>query len=190
MKILLDRHSDVLDIFSVSMKKALLIFTLLCGLFILGVPAQAADVKIGYVNFIEAMRNHPELANKRKKFEEMFSKREGELKKNLENIKAIEKELGDEAKRLVLSESDRDKKSGELRRLKQRARLERDDLEKEQKIFNNEATIELEKSLYRAVADFAKKENYDAILDARFIMYGSDKLDVTQKVLAVLKVKN
>ncbi len=62
-------------------------------------------------------------------------------------------------------------------------------MEKEQKIFNNEATIELEKSLYRAVANLAKKEKYDAILDARFIMYGSTKLDVTQRVLDELKKK-
>lgn len=157
------------------------------GLMGSAAPAWAQDLKIGYVNFIEVMRNHPELANKRKKFEEMFGKREAELKKILGKIKTLEQELGDEAKRLVMSESEREKKSGELRRLKQRARLERDDMEKEQKIFNNEATIELEKSLYRSVADLAKKENYDAILDARFIMYGSDRVDVTQKVLEILK---
>lgn len=144
---------------------------------------------MGYVNFIEVMRNHPELANKRKKFDEMFGRREGELKKILDQIKALEKELGDEAKRLVMSEDDREKKSGELRRLKQRARLERDDMEKEQKIFNNEATIELEKSLYRAVAELAKREKYDAILDSRFIMYGSDRADLTQKVLEILKTQ-
>lgn len=157
------------------------------GLLLAAVPVHAQDIKIGYVNFIEAMRNHPELVNKRKKFQEMFGKREQELKKNLDQIKALEKELADEAKMLVLSEADREKKSGELRRLKQRARLERDDMEKEQKIFNNEATIELEKSLYRAVAELAKKEKYDAILDARFIMYGSDRLDLTQKVINMLK---
>jgi len=147
--------------------------------------AQAQTLKLGFVNFIEAMRNHPELPEKRKKFEEMFGKREQELKKILDKIKDGEKDF--EKNKLVMTEADREKQLGEMRRMKQRYRLERDDLDKEQKIFNNEATIELEKSLYRAVADLAKKEKYDAILDSRFIMFGSDQMDVTQKVISALK---
>ncbi len=77
-------------------------------------PTYAQQGKIGYVNFIEAMRSHPDLANKRKKFQEMFGKREQELKKILDKIKGLEKELGDEAKRLVMSEADRRQEVGRI----------------------------------------------------------------------------
>ncbi len=158
------------------------IFTLLLALT-LSSAAQAAELKIGFVNTEKVFRDSQLAVKAQKKLEKEFQSREQEIQKLVKQARDLQAFLEKEG--LTLSEADRSKKQKEL------ANLSRD-VQHDQRAFRedlnqrkNEEFAGVQERARKAIMEIAEKEKFDLILEN--VVYASPKVDVTDRVLKSLE---
>lgn len=143
-------------------------------------PAQAADIKLGYVNTERVYREALPALNAQKKLEKEFAVREAELKrlaargKELESAVAKSK-AGEDRKAL-----ERELSSVE-REYAAKLRDFRDDLNQRR----NEEYAAVQERANRIIRAIADREQFDLILQD--VVYINPKYDITTKVLKELE---
>lgn len=143
-------------------------------------PAQAADIKLGYVNTERVYREALPALNAQKKLEKEFAIREAELKrlaargKELESAVAKSK-AGEDRKAL-----ERELSSVE-REYAAKLRDFRDDLNQRR----NEEYAAVQERANRIIRAIADREQFDLILQD--VVYINPKYDITTKVLKELE---
>lgn len=160
--------------------------TLLTLLAFVGVPVQAADLKVGYVNAVKVIEEAPQGESALKKLEAEFSPRDKKIIEMQNKIKQIEQEL--EKNALVLKEADRRAKEHEVVVLKRDARRLSQEFREDYNLRRNEELASLQKVVYKAIIEIAKQENFDLILHEG-VIYAGTKIDITEKVLKKLGKK-
>lgn len=148
------------------------------------VPAQAADLKIGVVNLGRLVVSSPQAQRARQSMEGKFSARKEELESKQESFRSDVERLKRDGQ--VMSAEAREKLEGQIRDQQRRLKLLQDE-------YNEDVTLAEQKEMgslredIRAVIDtFAKDQGYDLIVgDA--VLFASDKVDVTDEVLELLK---
>lgn len=161
--------------------KQLLWATLACTA--LATPAHA-ELKIGFVNTARVLEQAPQAKAARDRLQQEFSPRESEIINAQRELKDMQDHL--ERDGPTMSESER-------------ARLERDilakqrDLKRAQGEFSedlnlrrNEEFARLQREAAQAVVDIARDDKFDLVLEAG-VVFASDKVDITDKVLARLR---
>lgn len=156
----------------------------LAGLMIaaLAMPpvAYGDGMKIGYVNMVKVIEEAPQGDAARKKLEAEFKPRDQELVATRKKVRDLEAEL--DKRSLVLKESERSEKEKELITLRRHLKQAAQEFREDYSLRRNEELSELQKIVYKAIADVAKEEHYDLILHEGAV-YASDKIDITEKVL-------
>lgn len=150
---------------------------LLCG------HAQAAELKIGYVNAAKVIDQAPQGEVALKKLETEFGARDKELVAMQNKIKQIESDL--EKNALAMKESDRRTKERDLLLLKRDLKRATQEFREDYNQRRNEELAVLQKIVYKAIVAIAKQEKYDLIMHEGAV-YTSDKIDITDKVLKTL----
>lgn len=153
---------------------------------IAGIPAHAAELKIGYVNAVKVIEEAPQGEAALKKLETEFSPRDKKIIEMQNKIKQIEQEL--EKNALVLKEADRRAKEHEAVVLKRDARRLSQEFREDYNLRRNEELASLQKVVYKAIIEIAKQENFDLILHEG-VIYAGTKIDITEKVLKKLGKK-
>jgi outer membrane protein len=147
--------------------------------------AQAADLKIGYVDTQRIFRTAPSAVKAAKDIENEFSARDQNLQKMAKQLQAIQENM--EKNALTMSESERrskDKEFSELSREFQRKQREfREDLSLRQ----NEANAAIIEKANKAIRQIADSEKFDLILQD--VVWVSPRLDITDKVVKALSDK-
>ncbi len=166
----------------VSLKKTL-IAGLIAGVMGLGmVQAQAAELKIGYVNTQRIFRDAPAAVKAQKKLDSEFSRRDQDLQKMAKQLQSMQESL--EKNGVTMSDSDRRNKERDLndlnRDFQRKQREFREDLNLRQ---NEEMAAVLDKA-NRAIKNIADSEKYDLILQD--VVWVSPRLDITDKVIKAL----
>ncbi len=164
------------------MKKTL-IAGLIAGVMGLGmVQAQAAELKIGYVNTQRIFRDAPAAVKAQKKLDSEFSRRDQDLQKMAKQLQSLQENL--EKNGVTMSDSDRRNKERDLndlnRDFQRKQREFREDLNLRQ---NEEMAAVLDKA-NRAIKNIADSEKYDLILQD--VVWVSPRLDITDKVIKAL----
>jgi outer membrane protein len=155
-----------------------LAFGLLCDAAV----AQAAELKIGFIDAERINRESApaELASKR--LEKEFAPRAQELQRRETQIKNLQGQLEKEA--MTMSESDRRNREQELQRLTldfQRLQREyREDLN----LRRNQELQSLFERANRVIKQIAEAEKFDLILQEA--VYRNPRLDITERVLKAL----
>ncbi len=160
------------------------LMTLAVGVFIVGVSvhAQAADLKIGFVDADRINRESVPAERATKKLEKEFAPREQELRKMEQQIKALQGQLEKEG--MTLSESDRRGKEQELgRQTREFQRLQRE-FREDLNLRRNEELAALFERANRVIKQIAEAEKFDLILQEA--VYRSPRIDITEKVLKAL----
>ncbi|AOV16731.1 hypothetical protein BJI67_06335 [Acidihalobacter aeolianus] len=163
---------------------------LFLGLFtVLGmlafVPAsEAATGKIGFVNVPEIMAKAPQAEAARAELQKEFQPREQKLGELRDQIQKEETDLkrnasAMSAERKKQAETDLMQKENEFN--KQLASFRQDFGEKRNQVLQG-----LQKQISKVILRIAKAGNYDMILSDG-VVYASDKINLTNKVLAELK---
>lgn len=147
------------------------------------VHAEAAELKIGYVNAAKVIDQAPQGEVALKKLEAEFGARDKELVAMQNKIKQIESDLDKNA--LVLKESDRRAKERDLLLLKRDLKRATQEFREDYNQRRNEELAILQKIVYKAILTIAKQEKYDLIVHEGTV-YASDKIDITDKVLKTL----
>ncbi|SCK23966.1 OmpH family outer membrane protein [Vogesella sp. LIG4] len=143
--------------------------------------AQAADLKIGYINTERVYREAAPAVVAQKKLEKEFATREQELKK----LAARGKELEGTIARNKANETERKAQERELaavdREYQAKMRDFRDDLNQRR----NEEFASVQERANRIIRQIAEREQFDLILQDA--VYVSPKLDITPRVLKELE---
>lgn len=148
--------------------------------------ANAAGLKVGYVNAIKVIEQAPQGEAAFKKLQAEFGPRDKQIVAMQENIKKIEEDL--EKNALVMKESDRRDKERDLLVLKRDLRRATQEFREDYNMRRNEELAALQRMVTKVIVELAKQENYDLIL-AEGTIYASNAIDITDKVLEKLKKK-
>jgi outer membrane protein len=144
--------------------------------------AQAADLKIGFIDADRINRESVPAERATKKLEKEFAPREQELRKIEGQIKSLQGQL--EKDGLTMSETDRRAKETELgRQTREFQRLQRE-FREDLNLRRNEELAALFERANRVIKQIAESEKYDLILQEA--VYRSPRIDITEKVLKAL----
>jgi outer membrane protein len=144
--------------------------------------AQAADVKIGFIDADRINRESAPAERATKKLEKEFAPREQELRKLEQQIKALQAQLEKEA--LTMNESDRRNKEQELgRQTREFQRMQRE-FREDLNLRRNEELAALFERANRVIRQIAESEKFDMILQEA--VYRSPRIDITDRVLKAL----
>lgn len=142
--------------------------------------AQAQVKKIGYLDLSRIFDSYEKTKEYDNVLEEQYAQYEKER-----NIK-VEKIQEKQGKLSLLKEDEKKKAEEEIQNmvsdLQEYDMAQRTDLTKKRDERIREILLEVE----QIVSDYAKKEGYDVILNDRVLIYGSEGMDVTGKVLELL----
>jgi len=144
--------------------------------------AQAAELKIGFVNTEKVFRDAPIAIKAQKKLEKEFQTREQDIQKQVKQARDLQSYLEKEG--LTISEAERNKKQKDLANLSrdiQHAQREfREDLNQRK----NEEFASVQERARKAIVEIAEKEKFDLIVEN--VVYASPKVDITDRVLKAL----
>ena len=144
--------------------------------------AQAADIKIGFIDADRVNRESVPAERATKKLEKEFAPREQELRKLEQQIKSLQAQL--EKDGLTMSDSDRRNKENELgRQTREFQRLQRE-FREDLNLRRNEELASLFERANKVIRQIAEAEKYDLILQEA--VFRSPRIDITEKVLKAL----
>ena len=149
---------------------------------VLAAPAAAQSLKVGYVNTPRIFRDAPAARAVAKKLENEFSARDQGLQKMAKRLQQMQEALERDSVTLPAAELRmREKEYSDLTRDFQRRQREfREDLNVRQ----NEENAAIIDRANQAIANIAKRENIDLILQE--VVWVNPRLDITDKVIQAL----
>src|SRR5258706_4082732 len=144
--------------------------------------AQAADLKIGFIDADRINRESVPAERATKKLEKEFAPREQELRKMEQQIKALQGQLEKES--VTMSETDRRNKEQELgRQTREFQRLQRE-FREDLNLRRNEELAALVERANRVIKQIAESGQVDLIVQEA--VYRSPRIDITEKVIKAL----
>jgi outer membrane protein len=155
------------------------------GFVVMAGFANAADFKIGYVNAVKVIEEAPQGEAALKKLEAEFAPRDKQIVEMQNRLKQLEQDL--EKNALVLKENEHRSKEFEIVTLKRDLRRATQEFREDYNLRRNEELAALQKIVQKTIAEIAKQENYDLILESA--VYAGPKVDVTDKILKKLGKK-
>lgn len=156
------------------------------------------DVKIGTVDLMKIVRNHPNYEHDKRMLSETeknHTKRLDSLKDELEKVQQEGKELADQLRSPMLAASAKAKIEKELMGIQEKFLRGQQNLRSEA-MRSQQELQELEGQFMKVTTDqirekistYAKENGYDLILDANVVPYVNASFDVTAAILKSLGV--
>lgn len=152
----------------------------------LATPA-VAELKVGFVNAAALLQGSPQAEAVQNKLRQEFTPKRSELESKQAKIRQMEEDLGKNG--LMLSDEQRKKRERDIIEARRDLKYTSDQFEDDLRIRQSEEVGRLREQLLAAVESFAKRDGYDLIL-YEGVMYASDAVDVTDRVLQVLKTSS
>ena len=145
-------------------------------------PAQAQELKIGYVNSERVLREATPAKTALARMEADFSKRDKDLNDQAAKLKSAADKLEKDAP--TLPESERGRRQRDLveqdRDLQRKRREFQEDLNQRR----NEETAGIVERANKVIKSIFESEKYDVILQD--VVFASAKVDITEKVIKAL----
>ena len=155
---------------------------LAAALVLSSLAAQAAELKIGFIDADRINRESVPAERATKKLEKEFAPREQDLRKLEQQIKSLQGHL--EKDGLTMSESERRTKEQELgRQTREFQRMQRE-FREDLNLRRNEELAALFERANTVIRQIAEAEKFDLILQEA--VYRSPRIDITEKVLKAL----
>ncbi len=165
-------------------KTALLILGVMVAIASMSSAAQAGDFKVGFVNAAVLLDKAPQAEAARKKLENEFSAREKELVAQQKTVQDMESKLSRDS--ATMSDTEQRKLERDLTTRKRELKNSQDEFRDDLNIRRNEELGKLQRSVYEVIVALAKQEKYDMIVGDG-VIYASEQVDITDKVLQQLK---
>jgi outer membrane protein len=151
------------------------------------VGAQAQELKIGFVNSDRVLREATLAKAAQSRLEAEFSKRQKEGEDAASKLKAAADKLDKDAP--TLSESERNRRQRELvdqdRELQRKRREFQEDLNQRR----NEELASVVERANKVVKQIYDSEKYDLILQGDVVIFASQRVDITDKVIKALNAQ-
>lgn len=160
-------------------------FICMLGAGVMPASATAAELKIGYVNAVKVIEEAPQGEAALKKLEAEFAPRDKQIVEMQNKLKQLEQDL--EKNALVLKDVEHRSREFEIVSLKRDLRRATQEFREDYNLRRNEELAALQKIVQKTIAEIAKQENYDLILESA--VYASTRADITEKILKRLGKK-
>jgi outer membrane protein len=165
--------------------RTLLLTTLLTASTLATATDVDADTKIGFVNVNRIMRDSGMAVKLSKKLEKDFAPREAEIKKAIVDFKNRQAEF--EKNALTLPESERNKRQQDLLAEQREIERKRRDFQESLHQARNDAAGQLQEKARKIVLEVAEKEHFDLVIEENGVIYVSNKIDITDRVMKLLE---
>lgn len=142
-----------------------------------------AEYKFGYVDINKIFNNYQKTIEADKALEKKQEEKQKEREKLVSEIRRLKDEmelLSDEKKK-----EKQEKINQNIKELQEFDRQTRNELLKQR----DDAAKEIIEELDKVIKEIGKKEGYTFIFNERFILYGEETYDLTDKVLKMLNKK-
>jgi outer membrane protein len=149
--------------------------------------AQADEIKIGVVDTERVLAESAPAIRALKKIEKEFLPRDQEIKKMASQAKALQDLLEKEGK--TMPEADRRSKERDLATLNREYQRAQRQMREDLSLRQNDEVATLQLSATKAIQVIAETEKYDLILPLRDLVYRSQRIDITEKVIKALADK-
>jgi outer membrane protein len=153
-------------------------------LSVASLAATAQDLKVGYVNSERVLREAEPAKQAQRRLDQEFGKREKDLNDQLAALQAAADKLDKEAP--ALSDTEKVRRQRELvdqdRDLQRKKREFQEDLTTRR----NEAVSSISERANRVIKQIGDSEKYDVILADQPVIYFSNRVDITKKVIEAL----
>ena len=146
--------------------------------------AVQAEVSIAYVSTQRTLEQAPQAKAAGERLQQEFAPREGSIANAQKSLKGLQDRLARDG--AIMSEADRGK-------LERNNAVQQRDLKRTQAEYNedlnlrrNEEFSKFQREATETIRSIAQENGYDLVLEAG-VIYASDKIDITDKVLARLR---
>lgn len=163
--------------------KSVLAASVCAAVTVLAAPlAQAADLKVGYVDTQRIFRNAPSAIKAAKEIEAEFSKRDQELQRMAKQLQGMQENM--EKNSVTMSESERRNKEREFSEVSREFQRKQREFREDLNLRQNEANAAIIEKANRAIKQIADSQKFDLILQD--VVWVSPKLDITDQVVKAL----
>ncbi len=144
-------------------------------------PAVAAELKLGFVNAARVLKSAPQAEAALNRLEKEFSPRDKALVEAQKALRKLEDKLSKDGTTL----SDAERRDLERDIISQRRDVKRaqDEFREDFNIRRNEEMAKLQKLIQDAITALAQEERYDLVLNDGAVIFASEAVDITDKVL-------
>ena len=149
--------------------------------------AHANDIKIGVVDTEKILAESAPAVRALKKIENEFLPRDQEIKKMASQAKVLQDQLEKDGK--TMPEADRRNKERDLATLNREYQRAQRQMREDLSLRQNDEVATLQLSASKAIQTIAETEKYDLILPLRDLVYRSQRMDITEKVIKALADK-
>lgn len=157
------------------------------GLCALMVSQQAsAEIKIGYVDFQKLMSEAPQVKSAMQALQNEFGPRQRELVAMQNDLKARDDKLAKEG--AIMAEADRAKAEKSLRDQQREFSRKGGEFQDDLSTRKNEELGKVQRYLLEEIRTYSSAQGFDLVL-GEGVFYGKPQLDITAKILEVLKSK-
>lgn len=146
----------------------------------------AAELKVGVVNAALVLDKSPQKAKALQRLEKEFSTRSKSIESKHKSLLQSQEKLQKDA--AILSADERKQKERKLLAEQRELKRLQDEYSEDLSIRRNEELRKLEKEIANTIVDLAETENYDIVI-YQGVIFASDAVDITEKVLSKLKAK-
>lgn len=149
--------------------------------------ARANEIKIGVVDTERVLAESAPAVRALKKIEKEFLPRDQEIKNMASQMKVLQELLENEGK--AIPEADRRNKERDLATLNREYQRAQRQMREDLSLRQNDEVATLQLSATKAIQIIAEAEKYDLILPLRDLVYRSQRMDITEKVIKALADK-
>lgn len=171
---------------------------MMMGAMMAAVAAFGGDTKLGTVDMMLLVRNHPSYDTNKDLLmttEKDYQQRLDGLKAELETIQAEGKKLADEYRNPMLAQAAKTKIETDIAQVQAKFMTAQQKLRNEA-MHNQQELSDLEARLLKAqaedlkkrIATFAEKNGYDLVIDSSAALFAKKGLDVTDEILKSMNV--
>ncbi len=155
-------------------------------LFVSSFEVSADELKIGFVDTSSVMRDAPQADSAREKLQNLFAPREKAIANNEKKLSKLEKTFSKNS--TFISREDKTKKERKIFILQRDIKRAKQEFNEDLNIKRNDELNKLQKLVFKTIVNYAKKNNYDAIL-GESVLFANKRVDVTAEVLKMLRKK-
>jgi len=145
-----------------------------------------AETKIGFVNMVELMEKSPQAEVARKGLKSEFSSRDKKLTAVRDAVLKLEDTLKNDGP--IMNDKNRADLEKKILNRKREYNRQQDELREDFNIRRNEELGKLQKKVHEVIVVVAKAESYDLVV-TQPVLYASEKIDLTARVLQEMQVK-
>jgi len=163
------------------MKKFFIFLIFVFSLFSLN--AFSKDLKIGYVDFLKVYDEYKKTRDYQEIIEKKRSQKEEELKKKMQEIEKLQNKVN------LLKDKEKEKEKENLEKLEKDFEDTRRKLFLDLKKERDEKLKEILQDIKDVINNYAKKNNFDVILNGEAILFSDSSMDVTSDIMKFLDEK-